>query len=383
MVTDGRAETLELLGEAAADLFEGVCSVEEVDAAREAGWSATLWEALRDAGFTTLDLSDEPSVDGLSAGTRPEGGLSGDGLTVDTVREAAVLIRAAGRFDAPVPLAEFLLVGAPMIRAAGWKTDGGPVVLAASAEATARSEGSGWWLRGRAERVPYARFAERVLVPVRAGGTLLLASVDPAHCALRPGTNLAGEPRDTVLFDAEVPANDVLDAAAVPALLAEAELRAGLGRTLLLVGAAERALALTAEYIAGRVQSGRPLNRFQAVQQRIARMAEEVVASAVAAEAAVAAVAERGFTDAAGAVAAAAWQSRQSAGEVCDIAHHLHGAVGVTWEHPLRQVTTRLWSWRDEDGTETDWAARVARDLPAAPPAGPSSSGLWSWVSTT
>ena len=33
----------------------------------------------------------------------------------------------------------------------------------------------------------------------------------------------------------------------------------------------------------------------------------------------------------------------------------VHGAIGFTREHDLRLVTTRLWAWRDEFGTETRW----------------------------
>ena len=46
----------------------------------------------------------------------------------------------------------------------------------------------------------------------------------------------------------------------------------------------------------------------------------------------------------------------RAAGTVADIAHQLHGAVGVTFEHDLRQTTLRLWSWREEYGNEATWA---------------------------
>ncbi len=41
------------------------------------------------------------------------------------------------------------------------------------------------------------------------------------------------------------------------------------------------------------------------------------------------------------------------------IAHQVHGAIGFTREHDLRLLTTRLWAWRDEDGTEAQWNAEV------------------------
>lgn len=32
----------------------------------------------------------------------------------------------------------------------------------------------------------------------------------------------------------------------------------------------------------------------------------------------------------------------------------MHGAIGYTREHHLRLLTTRLWAWREEDGTDAD-----------------------------
>jgi alkylation response protein AidB-like acyl-CoA dehydrogenase len=65
----------------------------------------------------------------------------------------------------------------------------------------------------------------------------------------------------------------------------------------------------------------------------------------------------------------------RAATEVARSAHQLHGAMGVTREHPLHLATRRLWSWRDEWGSEQDWAAAIgaqARALAADP--------LWDWV---
>lgn len=47
--------------------------------------------------------------------------------------------------------------------------------------------------------------------------------------------------------------------------------------------------------------------------------------------------------------------------EITRIAHQLHGAIGFTELSPLRLATTRLWSWRDEDGSEHAWHRRIGR----------------------
>ncbi|MNI79107.1 hypothetical protein D3C73_1355400 [compost metagenome] len=38
------------------------------------------------------------------------------------------------------------------------------------------------------------------------------------------------------------------------------------------------------------------------------------------------------------------------------IAHQVHGAIGFTHEHTLHFTTRRLWSWRDEFGSDSQWA---------------------------
>ncbi|MGH3160410.1 MAG: hypothetical protein ACRDOC_00875, partial [Streptosporangiaceae bacterium] len=82
------------------------------------------------------------------------------------------------------------------------------------------------------------------------------------------------------------------------------------------------------------------------------------------------------------AVVAAKAQASSGAGVVAAIAHQLHGAIGTTEEHRLRLTTTRLWSWRDEDGSEAECCAELGRAaLTAATGAGAGAGGLWPWLS--
>jgi acyl-CoA dehydrogenase len=145
-----------------------------------------------------------------------------------------------------------------------------------------------------------------------------------------------------------------------------------------------------------REQFGRPLAKFPTVQQELARMAGEVALIGAATQAAVAAEGPAAGGPAAGgqpgagegvsAVVAAKAQASSGAGVVAAIAHQLHGAIGTTQEHRLRLTTTRLWSWRDEDGSEAECCAELGRAALAAGAgarvgAGPGASGLWPWLS--
>jgi acyl-CoA dehydrogenase len=82
------------------------------------------------------------------------------------------------------------------------------------------------------------------------------------------------------------------------------------------------------------------------------------------------------------AVVAAKAQASDSAGTVAAIAHQLHGAIGTTEEHRLRLTTTRLWSWRDEDGTAAECFAELGRAALAAARQQDRGGGLWAWLAS-
>jgi alkylation response protein AidB-like acyl-CoA dehydrogenase len=124
-------------------------------------------------------------------------------------------------------------------------------------------------------------------------------------------------------------------------------------------------------YATTRQQFGQALSRFQAVQHLLAAMASEVAAARAAVQSAL----ER---PTARQIAAAKVRAGQAAGIVAVNAHQVHGAIGFTEEHELHRYTLRLWSWRDEFGSEHTHAAALGRDLVAAGP-----SVLWAWLTET
>ncbi|MBA2535474.1 MAG: acyl-CoA/acyl-ACP dehydrogenase [Rubrobacter sp.] len=123
-----------------------------------------------------------------------------------------------------------------------------------------------------------------------------------------------------------------------------------------MAGALDRVLELSVGHAGERRQFGRPIGRFQAVQQQLALLAGVVAAAGAAVDAAVAAA---GLGDAAFEVAVAKVRTGEAAGKAAAIAHQVHGAIGFTERHPLHQSTRRLWAWRDEFGSEGEWAERL------------------------
>ncbi|WP_188235754.1 acyl-CoA dehydrogenase family protein [Sphingopyxis sp. LK2115] len=142
----------------------------------------------------------------------------------------------------------------------------------------------------------------------------------------------------------------------------------------LMAGAMGAALALSIEHVNTRQQFGRPLGKFQAVQQSLAVMACEVraVEAAAAALAARLDVVGRDPVAADFEIAAAKLRANRAVGVVTSIAHQVHGAIGFTREYALNRVTIPLMRWRGEHGNDAHWAARLGRQV-----AGLGGQGLW------
>jgi acyl-CoA dehydrogenase len=114
--------------------------------------------------------------------------------------------------------------------------------------------------------------------------------------------------------------------------------------------------ALTADHAKQREQFGRPLARFQAVAHAVARQA----ALAAMARTTVSAAVERRNAGPGPALAARV-ACAQAATEVSQIAHQIHGAIGVTRESPLHRFTLRMREWRDAYGPARSWDALLGR----------------------
>lgn len=328
-----------MLIESVTRLFTDHVDQKLLDGAKSAGWSPSLWQALDEAEVTRI------------ATPEAAGGAGG------TLSDLAAVLRVAGRFAAPVPLAETAMLGAWMLTSAGLAVPRGPLAVgpAGSEVLRVRRERGRWLVSGAIPRMPWARMAQRLVMLAQSDEGGMVAIVDPARCEIRPGRNLADEPRDAVALN-DVVAEELAPGGSVTR--SALRLRGALARSLLMAGALERALELAVRYAQERVQFGRRIGQFQAIQQELARFAGEV-AAAVAAALSAAGAMERASDDVTLAVASAKIRTAEAAREGALIAHQVHGAIGVTDEYPLHHATLRLWSWREEYGNEAEWAAAL------------------------
>jgi acyl-CoA dehydrogenase len=311
---------------------------------RPGAMDGQLRVSLAETGFHRLGVPEE---------------LGGSG---GALSELATMVDVLAYHACQVPVSEEAFIAGWLLSAAGLSVPSG-VTVAALTAATGERAGDGLLVTGTVE-VPWGRDAEAVALLVRsADETWRVALVNPGAGEVALGNNLADEPRDSLTVSrAEV---DPGAHAQVRGVDDGTLLRRGaLLRSIQLAAAARSVLDQTLRYVGERVQFGRPLAKFQAVQHQVATMAGEVAGMEMAAASAVLATEAAESTsrlagEAALAVATAKATTSYAAHVVATIGHQLHGALGYSKEHPLSASTTRLWAWREEFGNEAAWQDRL------------------------
>jgi len=125
------------------------------------------------------------------------------------------------------------------------------------------------------------------------------------------------------------------------------------------VGAAAAALALTVAYANVRIQFGRPIGGFQALQHRMAEM-HVLVESARSLSYAVAEALRSGAADSSLRAAAAKAYCSEALQQVSGEMIQLHGAIGMTWEHVAHRYFKRGHGAEFLLGTPAGHVARIA-----------------------
>ncbi len=283
------------------------------------------------------------------------GGVGGD------LADAVEIAAAVGRHCVALPLVETSLA-AWTLAESGLDVgllSGPAVVYVANDELVVSERDGGPEVTGRLRDV---RFLPEAAIAVLVVGSRVLC-VQLRELSVTATRNLADEPLGSVdLVDVPVVAQASIDRSR----LVE---RAAVLRSAALGGVIERVVTLTGGYIGARTQFGRPLSAQQAVAHLLADMTCE---RDLALHALREAIDRPGAATAASAAAVAA----RASGLVASHAHQLHGAIGVTQEHPLQLATRRLWAWRDLDVTQRAWEESVGRAVLA----GPGDDVLWSLV---
>ncbi|WP_245234017.1 acyl-CoA dehydrogenase family protein [Mycobacterium sp. PS03-16] len=302
-----------------------------------------LWRHLDELGLVRLTGAEEA-------------GGSGAGWY-----EAAELIAAAARHGVRVPLAEHDLLAGWVCTAAGWPADGAVRTVCLPDQ------------QGVARGVPWASSADRIVVVWQAGEGYRAADVEASRVETAPGANTIGEPRDTVIVDLAALDGTAVDGATVTRL----RLKAALVRAVQVCAVLDRITEMSVDHTASRVQFGRPLARFQAIQNLVADIAAEAALARAATEAALGVAVRTDWSadDLGFRIAVARSCTGHAASVVVRNAHQVHGAIGTTREHRLGEFTRAALAWRSEFGSVRYWDEQVTD---AALRAG--AAGLWDLI---
>ncbi len=304
-MTDANTEVRQLILDSAAKIFTDHCDKPLLDAAEQGQFPGGLWQLVADNGFDQL-------------GTAGSGTSAGD---------MYAFIQLCGEHAVPLPIAETLIVNS-------WAPGQGIASF---------GELSGDVIKG----VAWGREAARVVGLAR--DSLEVTVVETPE-VVEQGVSLAGEPRDTVSAAG----------GATITLSADPYAQAALTRICLMAGGLQTVLDLGLQFAAERIQFGRAISKFQAIQHSLAVVAAEVAAAKRAAYSAVDALDDNRFVFE---VAASKARVGEAVGIVAEQVHQIHGAMGFTHEHRLHHYSRRIWSWRDEWGNEFYWQSLLGQHL--------------------
>lgn len=306
-------------------------------AAEHGNFAGPLWQQVCDMGVLEALVAEADGGSGLRW-TEIEG-----------------VLRTCGRFAAPLPVGDTMLACWALSRAGIERPDG---VLAVS--------GVLWSMCDKG----LVTGADPLIAWLPTCGHLVLVARGPDGDQLCL-FNHDALPVEKVETIERMPAGSLALSNAVPIARASLSGLDPLGllphlatlRAVQMAGLLDTMLALCVDYGNTRVQFGKPIGKFQAIQHAVAELAGHAAASQVAG---VYACSQIDAGQAAFGAAVAKTRLGSAATRGSAIAHQVFGAIGVTDEHQLHYYTRRLWQWRGEAGSEHAWSEWLGQRALAA-----------------
>ncbi len=326
-------DTQRLLRESVRDYLEKEVPFDRIrELERDGGIDAGLWSYLADSGYLGLPFPESAGGGG--------GELSDLAVVLEELTRRAVVIPFMETMACGVAIQRFAdkAVSGPLIEAiiAGRMTISPAVQEAgASSDSFAMTVEDGR-ITGTKRFIDYGQDVSHHLVAVMDGGSPALVLVETADSgvSLSPLDNIGRTPEAHVTYSG---ANCSLVAGpeAVTFLLRTLRSLAAIQ----CVGNSQQALDATVDYVSMRVQFGRPIGTFQAVQHHCANMATMTLGARFLAYEALWNL-DHGQADDRAIARAKAWASK-TATEVPMLAHQLHGGIGYTEEYDLHFFSRR------------------------------------------
>lgn len=305
------------------------CSPKQVRAIEAGSPSLPLWTKIADTEFHNALVQES---------------LGGAGLSLTEVFD---VVSACGAHCLPLPLPLTMMARAVLAQTEQALPDG-PITVA-----TVVSNHGAVLV---CERVAYAATARWVLAVMGDSCALLPVeqgrlTANGVHASLEGSFEFDAALVDRLKFKSS------FDWQAACAVLIAAQM----------AGAMERVLTDTIRFANERSQFGRSIGKFQAIQQQISAVAEQVFAARMAAQMGCSSADHRPSADLAAVAKAIA---SEAVVRVTAVAHAVHGAMGITEEYNLQLYTRRLHEWRLAYGSEGYWNRKIGQAVLAGAPDG-------------
>lgn len=326
-------------------LFADQVSRQCIEQAERGIFPRELWELAKQNGFTCL-MSREK-----------HGGIEADWET------AFPLLAALGYYQVPLPIAETVIANF-LLSTAKLAVSDSPVALVDEHQAVnlkVERNGTQLNITGELTSVAWARWSDSILVGLPENQLALIPLHQPG-VKLSPRQDLSRMPADSVTFNQAT--TSALLSSPWPDLEQPIFLFGAAVRSIMMSGALEFAIDQSVQYAKDRIQFGKAIGSYQAIQQQLALLAGEFSSARVAALTAcrdLPSLHQNDTSSALFSVAVAKIRAGDASNQATSIAHQVHGAIGFTYEHALNFATRRLWAWRSDFGTATLWSEQLGK----------------------
>ena len=304
----------------------------------ELGWSPARWRSLAEMGVVGLRI---PEVYG--------------GLGLDEV-DLVLLLEEVGRSGLPEPLLETTALGVPLLSEAPGRA--GEAARERWLARVAAGEAVLTFALSSATAVSAVPGAQLLLLEHQ--GTVHAVDVDAVdHVPIR---SVDGSRRLARVAWEPSPRTALASGAAAADLVSCTVDRAAFGAASVLIGVADRMIAMATQYAIERHQFGRAIGSFQAVKHHLSNALIRLEFARPVVYRAAWSIAERSPTASRDASMAKAHAS-DAATLAARSALQVHGAIGYTWEHDLHLWMKRAWSLAASWGDAPAHRARVLEFL--------------------
>ena len=337
----------------------------------ERGYTSEIWQKIAERGWLGLILPER------------YGGIGLEFL------DLSILLEEMGRALLPGPFFSTVVLGGMTIMDAGSEAQKqeylpriaeGQIIVtlaltepsgrwdAAGVRTTATPGGDGFLINGTKLFVPNAHVSDYLIVAAKTGDgeedvSLFIIPRQTEGVTQTLLKTIASDRQSEVFFNyVNVPASALLGEVNSGWETIERVLQWGaVGKCAEMVGNGQQVLDMTVEFVKQRVQFGRPIGSFQAIQHHCANMATDVEGSRYITSQAAWRLSE-GLPAEREVAMAKAWVS-DAIRRVCAAGHQSHGAIGFTKEHNMQLYSRRAKAAELAFGDSSQHLEGVARAI--------------------